>query len=109
MTFAIIQKWNPSIHGESPEQLYRPDNKYIVLHALTYPEYNNKDFGVFSKIIENGEAPILHLLRCMKKIIMYLLILSFSIIFYYICNKKSYINDLTFSTYFSGGIYPTIS
>ena len=58
MTFAIIQKWNPSIHGESPEQLYRPDNKYIVLHALTYPEYNNKDFGVFSKILENGEADL---------------------------------------------------
>lgn len=58
MTFAIIQKWNPSIHGESPEQLYRPDNKYIVLHTLTYPEYNNKDFGVFSKVLENGEADL---------------------------------------------------
>ncbi len=58
MTFAIIQKWNPSIHGESPEQLYRPDNKYIVLHSLTYPEYNNKDLGVFSKVLENGEADL---------------------------------------------------
>jgi len=56
ITFAIIQKWNPRIHGESPNQEYRPENKYMVLHSLTYTEYKNKDFGVFSKVLNNGEA-----------------------------------------------------
>lgn len=44
MQLAIIEAWNATAHGHTPEQEFTPQGHFLCLHELSLEDFENNEF-----------------------------------------------------------------
>ena len=44
MQLAIIERWNPRYHGQTPEQEFFPHGHFLCLYEISIDDFENNEF-----------------------------------------------------------------